>query len=159
MPKLSIPVLVKSFDLVANKRFVSVIRLYHRGGLCRFISIIKHYRNRKKYSCMVPPTITIGTGFRIPHAVGIIMGETTEIGDNCTIFPNAMIIARHSPHKKNPTGRRHAKIGDNCVVGAGAVIIGDITIGHNVSIGANAIVSKDVPDNTVVINVNEHKAI
>lgn len=108
---------------------------------------------------MVPPTITIGTGFRIPHAVGIIIGETTEIGDNCTIFPNAMIIARHSPHKKNPTGRRHAKIGDNCVVGGGAVIIGDITIGNNVSIGANAIVSKDVPDNTVVINVNEHKAI
>ena len=82
---------------------------------------------------MVPPTITIGTGFKIPHAVGVILGETTEIGKNCTIFPNAMIIARHSPHFKNPTGRRHAKIGDNCVIAANSLII------------------KDVPDNTVMV--------
>ena len=157
--KINEPVLIKSFDLVANRRLVSAVRLYHRGGIFRAVSLIRHYRNRREYSCMIPPTVKLGTGLKIPHAVGIIIGETAEIGDDCTIFPNAMIIARHSPHEKNPTGRRHAKIGNNCVIGAGAVIIGNITIGNNVSIGAGAVVSKDVPDDTIVINVNQHKAV
>ena len=157
MAKLSVPALIKSYDLFANKRFIATIEMYHKGGIFRFFSIIQHYRNRKKYSCMIPPSIKIGNKFRIPHAVGIVIGETAEFGDHCTIFPNAMIIAKHSPHGKNPTGRRHAKIGNNCMIGAGAILIGAITIGNNVSIGAHAIVSKDVPDNTTVMNINEHR--
>lgn len=159
MGLFKLPVVIKSFDLIANKRLISAVQWYHRGGIFRLLSVVRHCRNRRKYSCMVPPTIKIGSNLKIPHAVGIIIGETSEIGNNCTIFPNAMIIARHSPHKKNPSGRRHARIGDNCMIGAGAIIVGDITIGNNVSIGAGAIVSKNVPDNTVVINVNEHKTL
>ncbi|MBR3144994.1 MAG: serine acetyltransferase [Clostridia bacterium] len=93
----------------------------------------------------------------IPHFVGIVIGNTAEIGENCTIFPGVVFGAKYSPKKENPNGRRHPKCGNNCVFGANSSIIGDITIGNNVTVGAGAVVTKDIPDNSIVVGVNNIK--
>lgn len=79
----------------------------------------------------------------MPHGItGIFVSHSAEIGENCTILQNVTI---GSSKKKAP------RIGNNCVIGAGAVIIGGITIGDNCNIGANATVFKNVPSNTTVV--------
>ncbi len=117
--------------------------------------MLLHARNIKRYGCEIYPQATIGKGFYMPHCVGIVIGNTTIIGENCVVFPNVVFGARYSPKGDNPQGRRHAKVGNNCVFGANSTIFGDITIGNNVTVGAGAVVTKDVPDNTTVVGVNK----
>ena len=140
----------------ALRRYVNASRLYHKGGaLNQFIAMMLNKRNTRLYSCNIYPQAKIGRGLYIPHFVGITIGNTAEIGNNCTIFPNVVFGASYSPNRKNPSGRRHAKCGDNCVFGANCSIIGAITIGDNVIVGAGAVVTKDIPDNCIVVGVNE----
>lgn len=128
---------------------------YHKGtNFWKAVSYIKHRKNRRKYNIEIYPECELGK-IIIPHSVGIVIGRTAKIGDNVTIMPNVVIGAKYSPKEKNPEGRRHAIIGDNCILGTGCKIIGKIKIGKNCTIGANAVVSKDVPDNSLVINVNQ----
>ena len=84
----------------------------------------------------------------------MVVGNTTVLGKNCTIFPNVVFGARYSPNKKESKGRRHALVGDNCTFGANSSIIGNITIGNNVIVGAGAVITKDIPDNSIVIGNN-----
>lgn len=140
----------------ALKRYVKASRLYHSGGrIKQAIALIKNKRNTLKYGCDIYPSAKLGEGLYIPHFVGIVIGSTAQIGDNCTIFPNVVFGAAYSPSKPIPRGRRHPKCGNNCIFGANSSIIGDITIGNNVTVGAGAVVTKDVPDNTLVIGVNK----
>lgn len=141
----------------ALKRIVKANRLWHKGGwLNRLRAMWIHNRNIVRYGCEIYPQATIGEGLYIPHCVGIVVGSTTIIGKNCTLYPNVVFGAKYSPGQKNPQGRRHALVGDNCTFGANASIIGAITIGNNVSVGAGAVLTKDVPDDTVVVSTNVH---
>lgn len=140
----------------AQKQILKANRLYHKGGwLNKFRALCLHNRNVRKYGCEIYPQTEIGNNLYIPHCVGIVIGNTAIIGDNCTIYPNVVFGAKYSPSKPNPKGRRHAKVGDNCVFGTNASIIGNITIGNNVIIGAGAVVTKDVPDNAIVVGNNK----
>lgn len=140
----------------ANKAFLKANKLWHNGGkLSQLRAMLLNNRNIKKYNCEIYPQATIGEGFYIPHCVGIVVGSTTVIGKNCTLYPNVVFGARYSPNKKNPDGRRHALVGNNCVFGANSSIMGNITIGNNVTIGAGAVVTKDIPDNAIVVGVNK----
>ena len=89
----------------------------------------------------------------MPHAVGIVIGQTAQIGDDVKIFPNVVIGAKYSS-SGNPTGRSHAVIGDGCLLGANSVILGGITLGKNVTVAAGAVVDIDVPDNSLVCGHN-----
>lgn len=96
----------------------------------------------------IHPGAKIGKDFFIDHGSGTVIGETTEIGDNVTIYQNVTLGGTSlEPVKRHPT------IGNNVVIGTGAKILGPITIGDNVRVGANSVVTKDVPPNSVVVGV------
>jgi serine O-acetyltransferase len=96
----------------------------------------------------IHPAAEIGEGFFIDHGMGVVIGETTIIGKNCTLF-QGVTLGGTGKEK----GKRHPTLKDNVVVGAGAKILGNIVIGSNSYIGANAVVLKDVPDNSTVVGI------
>src|SRR5438046_8118292 len=91
---------------------------------------------------------TIGRGFFIDHGMGVVIGETAEIGDYVTLFQGVTLGGTGKER-----GKRHPTLGNHVVVGAGAKILGGIRIGDNVKIGANSVVLKSVPANSTVIGV------
>jgi len=94
----------------------------------------------------IHPGARIGKGFFIDHGMGVVIGETTQIGDNCVLFHN-VTLGGTGKHK----GKRHPTIGNNVMIGTGAILLGPIKVGNNVKIGANTfILMQDVPDNTTV---------
>jgi serine O-acetyltransferase len=96
----------------------------------------------------IHPAAKIGTGFFIDHGMGVVIGETSEIGDYVTLFQGVTLGGTGKEH-----GKRHPTLGNHVVVGAGAKILGGIKIGDNVKIGANSVVLKSVPANSTVIGV------
>jgi serine O-acetyltransferase len=96
----------------------------------------------------IHPGATIGPGLFIDHGMGIVIGETTEIGADVTLYHGVTLGG--TSWKK---GKRHPTLQDGVVVGAGAKILGAITIGEGSRIGANAVVVKDVPPNSVVVGI------
>jgi len=96
----------------------------------------------------IHPAAQIGTGFFIDHGMGVVIGETAEIGDYVTLFQGVTLGGTGKER-----GKRHPTLGNHVVVGAGAKILGGITIGDNVKIGANSVVLKSVPANSTVIGV------
>ncbi|MDD3375658.1 MAG: serine O-acetyltransferase [Candidatus Omnitrophica bacterium] len=96
----------------------------------------------------IHPGAKIGKGLFIDHGTGVVVGETTIIGRNVTLFQGVTLGGTGKE-----IGKRHPTLGDNIVVGAGAKILGNIKIGSNSYIGANAVVLKEVPPNTTVVGV------
>jgi serine O-acetyltransferase len=96
----------------------------------------------------IHPAAKIGTGFFIDHGMGVVIGETSEIGDNVTLFQGVTLGGTGKER-----GKRHPTLGSHVVVGAGAKILGGIRVGDNVKIGANSVVLKSVPANSTVIGV------
>jgi len=96
----------------------------------------------------IHPAAKIGKGFFIDHGMGVVIGETAEIGDSVTLFQGVTIGGTGKER-----GKRHPTLGNHVVVGAGAKILGGIKIGDNVKIGANSVVLKSVPANSTVIGV------
>jgi serine O-acetyltransferase len=96
----------------------------------------------------IHPGATIGQGLFIDHGMGVVIGETAEIGEDVTLYHGVTLGGT-----KLEKGKRHPTLGDRVVVGAGAKILGAITIGSDTRIGANAVVVKSVPENSVVVGV------
>jgi serine O-acetyltransferase len=96
----------------------------------------------------IHPGAQIGAGFFIDHGMGVVIGETTEIGENVTLY-HGVTLGGVSWRKE----KRHPTIGDHVVVGAGAKVLGPIIIGEHSRIGANSVVVKDVPPHSVVVGV------
>ncbi len=96
----------------------------------------------------IHPAATIGRGFFIDHGMGVVIGETAEVGDYVTLFQGVTLGGTGKER-----GKRHPTLGNHVVVGAGAKILGGIRIGDNVKIGANSVVLKSVPPNSTVIGV------
>lgn len=96
----------------------------------------------------IHPGASIGTGFFIDHGMGVVIGETTIIGNNVTLF-QGVTLGGTGKEK----GKRHPTLGNNIVVGVGAKVLGNITIGDNVKIGANAVVLETVPSDATVVGV------
>lgn len=96
----------------------------------------------------IHPGARIGKGLFIDHGMGVVIGETSVIGNNVTLF-QGVTLGGTGKEK----GKRHPNIGDNVVVGAGAKILGNITVGNNVLVGANAVVLRDVPHDSTVVGV------
>src|SRR5437016_11861610 len=96
----------------------------------------------------IHPAAKIGSGFFIDHGMGVVIGETAEIGNYVTLFQGVTLGGTGKER-----GKRHPTLGNHVVVGAGAKILGGIKIGDNVKIGANSVVLKSVPANSTVIGV------
>jgi serine O-acetyltransferase len=96
----------------------------------------------------IHPGATIGRRFFIDHGMGVVIGETTEIGDDVLIYQNVTLGGTGKEK-----GKRHPTIGSNVVIGTGAKVLGGIVVGDNVKIGAGSVVVKPVPDNSTVVGI------
>ncbi|AYD41234.1 serine O-acetyltransferase [Clostridium fermenticellae] len=96
----------------------------------------------------IHPGAKIGKGLFIDHGMGVVIGETAEVGDNVTLYHGVTLGGTGKD-----TGKRHPTIGDNVIIGCGAKVLGPINIGNNVKIGANAVVVNDVPNNTTAVGI------
>lgn len=105
----------------------------------------------------IHPGAKIGKGFFIDHGMGVVIGETTEIGDNVTLYHDVTLggTTVFSKNGKVMT-KRHPTIGNNVIIGSGAQVLGPIKIGNNVKIGSNAVVVKDVKADLTVVGVPAH---
>jgi serine O-acetyltransferase len=110
----------------------------------RYISDIA----RELTSIEIHPGAEIGKNFFIDHGAGVVIGETSEIGDNVTLYAGVVLGGT-----SDKTEKRHPTLGNNIVVGTGAKILGNISIGDHVKVGANAVVVNDVPSESVVVGV------
>lgn len=121
--------------------FFYVLRLYF---LARLISQISRFTT----GIEIHPGAKIGHGLFIDHGMGVVIGETAIIGDNVLLY-QGVTLGGTGLEK----GKRHPTVGNNVVIGTGAKVLGNITIGDNSYIGANAVVIKDVPPNSTVVGV------
>jgi len=103
----------------------------------------------------IHPGAKIGKNLFIDHGMGVVIGETSEIGNNVTIYHMATLggIAPSINSNDQRQVKRHPTLGDCVVVGSGAQILGPVIIGANAKIGANAVVTKDVPENAVMVGI------
>jgi serine O-acetyltransferase len=153
LPKTNDPALHSSFELFFNYPGVWAIihyrianRLYTNGFkvFARIISGIAQFLT----SIDIHPAATIGRRVFIDHGFGVVIGETSIIGDDVLIYQQ-VTLGGVSLNK----GKRHPTIGNSCVIGGGAKILGNITIGDNCKIGANSVVIKDVPPCSTAVGV------
>lgn len=96
----------------------------------------------------IHPGATIGKNFFIDHGMGVVIGETAEIGDNCTVYQGVTLGGTGKD-----VGKRHPTIGDNVIVGAGAKVLGPVKVGSNSKIAANAVVLHPVPENSTAVGM------
>jgi len=99
----------------------------------------------------IHPRARIGDGFFVDHGMGVVVGETAEIGDNVTLYQGVTLGGTGFA-----TGKRHPTVEDNVTIGSGAKLLGPITIGHGAKIGANTVVIHDVPPNSTVVGNPGH---
>jgi serine O-acetyltransferase len=97
----------------------------------------------------IHPGAIIGKRLFIDHGMGVVIGETAEIGNDCLIYHGATLGGTGKD-----TGKRHPTIGNNCMIGSGSKLLGPILIGNNVKVGANAVVLENIEDNTTVVGIN-----
>ena len=103
----------------------------------------------------IHPKAKIGKNLFIDHGMGVVIGETSEIGDNVTIYHNVTLggVAPSINSNDQRNTKRHPSLQDNVVVGSGAQILGPVVVGRNSLIGANAVVTKDVPEKSIMIGI------
>ena len=153
--------LVKSRDPAA--RSTAEILLLYPGLHAMFAYRIanKLYKNEHYFSarCIsqiargltgieIHPGATIGEGLFIDHGMGVVIGETTEIGNNCTLYQGVTLGGTGKDQ-----GKRHPTLGDNVLVGAGARVLGPINVGANSKIASGAVVLRDVPENSTAVGI------
>jgi serine O-acetyltransferase len=119
----------------------------HRLGIPLVPRLISHF-SRFLTGVEIHPGATIGKDFFIDHGMGVVIGETAEIGDNVTVFQGVTLGGTGSH-----VGKRHPTIGDNVVVGAHATVLGPIRIGESSKIGAGSVVVHEVPPNSTVVGI------
>lgn len=105
--------------------------------------IARHYTGIE-----IHPAAKIGKGLVIDHGMGVVIGETAEIGDNCTLYQGVTLGGTGKD-----VGKRHPTLGDNVLVGAGAKVLGPFKIGNNSKIAANAVVLKEIPENCTAVGI------
>jgi serine O-acetyltransferase len=129
---------------IISHRIAHQILKWHVPFLPRFISQL----TRCITGIEIHPGARIGRGFFIDHGMGVVIGETTIIGDNVTLYQGVTLGGTGKER-----GKRHPTIGNDVVISTGAKVLGSITVGNNVNIGANAVVIRSVPDDCTVVGV------
>ena len=132
------------FHAVAAHRFIHAL---HRTGLPLFPRWLSTL-NRFFTGIEIHPNARIGRGFFIDHGMGVVIGETAEVGENCTLYQGVTLGGTSLSR-----GKRHPTLGNNVTVGVGAAVLGAITIGDNAKIGGGSVVVRDVPANATAVGV------
>jgi serine O-acetyltransferase len=114
----------------------------------RFMGRLVSHLGRAFTGIEIHPGAQIGKGFFIDHGMGVVIGETSEIGDNVTLY-HGVTLGGTTWQK----GKRHPTIGNNVVIGTGGKVLGPVTIGDNTRIGGNSVVVSDIPPNSIVVGV------
>ncbi len=120
---------------------------FYRHGM-RLIARWISQRCVRRLNIEIHPAATIGRRFFIDHGTGVVIGETTEVGDDCTIYQGVTLGGTGKDK-----GKRHPTLGNNVMVGSGAKVLGPIKIGNNVRIAAGAVVLTDIPDNCTAVGI------
>lgn len=136
--------LYSGFKAVRSYRKANWFFRHNMKFIARFIS----QRARHKTGIEIHPGATIGKGLFIDHGMGVVIGETAEIGDNCTLYQNVTLGGTGKD-----TGKRHPTLGNNVLVGSGAKVLGPFRVGDNARIAAGAVVLSEVPDNATAVGV------
>ena len=136
--------LYPSFKVMLHYRLAHKLYLKKHYFLARWIS----QRAVRKTGIEIHPGARIGKGLFIDHGSGVIIGETTVIGDNVTLYQGVTLGGTGKEH-----GKRHPTLEDNVMVSAGAKVIGSFTVGRNSKIGAGSVVIEEVPPNCTVVGV------
>lgn len=118
---------------------------------CYFVARYLSEKCKRKTGIEIHPGAKIGKRLFIDHGIGVVIGETTIIGNDVVIY-HGVTLGGTGKEK----GKRHPTIGNHCIIGAGAKVLGNIKIGDFVKIGAGAVVLKDIPENTTVVGIPAH---
>ena len=129
------------------------VRAYRRANWffrhnMKFIARMISQHARFKTGIEIHPGATIGKGLFIDHGMGVVIGETAEIGDNCTIYQGVTLGGTGKDH-----GKRQPTLGNNVLVGSGAKVLGPFKVGDNARIAAGAVVLTEVPENATAVGV------
>ena len=141
---MEIMLLYNGFKAVRSHRKANWCYRHGLKFLARWIS----QRCVRRTNIEIHPAAVVGRRLFIDHGTGVVIGETTEIGDDCTIYQGVTLGGTGKDK-----GKRHPTLGNHVMVGAGAKVLGPIVIGDNVRIAAGAVVLDDIPDNSTAVGV------
>lgn len=142
--RLEVYLLYSGFRAVRAYRLANWFHRHNMKFIARFLS----QRARHKTGIEIHPGARIGKGLFIDHGMGVVIGETTEIGDNCTLYQGVTLGGTGKDH-----GKRHPTLGNNVMVGAGAKVLGPFRVGDNARVAAGAVVLGEVPPNATAVGV------
>ena len=141
---LEVILLYPGFHILVYHRIAHWLYQHKRFFLARWVS----QHGRRRTGIEIHPGATIGKCLFIAHGMGIVFGETTEIGDNCTIYHGVTLGGTGKD-----TGKRHPTLGNNVLIGAGTKVLGPVYIGDNSRIGAGSVVLRNLPANCTAVGV------
>lgn len=141
---LEVILLYPGFHILVYHRIAHWLYQHKRFFLARWVS----QHGRRRTGIEIHPGATIGRCLFIDHGMGIVFGETCEIGDNCTIYHGVTLGGTGKD-----TGKRHPTLGNNVMVSSGAKVLGPFTVGDNARIASNAVVLKEIPPNATAVGV------
>ena len=136
--------LYSGYKAVRSHRRANWFFRHNMKFIARFIS----QRSRHKTGIEIHPGATIGKGLFIDHGMGVVIGETTEIGENCTLYQGVTLGGTGKD-----TGKRHPTLGNNVLVGCGARVLGPFKVGDNARIAAGAVVLNEIPPDSTAVGV------
>ncbi|HHD2751380.1 TPA: serine O-acetyltransferase EpsC [Clostridium perfringens] len=142
--KIEVLLLYQSIHVLIFYRIANRLYRFKLFFLARLISQLGRFFT----GIEIHPGAKIGKGLFIDHGMGVVIGETAEIGDNVTIY-HGVTLGGTGKEK----GKRHPTVGNNVIIGCGAKVLGPINIGDEAKIGANAVVLKDVPQGKTVVGI------
>ncbi|MDG2497781.1 MAG: serine O-acetyltransferase [Aquiluna sp.] len=128
-----------------------IYRLAHKLWTLKLRTLSRMFSNHAKFftGIEIHPGAVIGKRLVIDHGIGVVIGETAVIGDDVLIYHGVTLGG-----KTLDAVKRHPTVGDRVIIGAGAKLIGNIKVGNDCAVGANAVVTKDMPPGTVAVGVN-----
>lgn len=141
---LEVVLLYPGFHAVLFHRFAHMLYRWHLRFLPRLISQIVRFFTKIE----IHPGAEIGKGLFIDHGCGVVIGETTVIGEDCTIYQGVTLGGTGKE-----TGKRHPTLGNNVMIGAGAKVLGPFKVGDNSKIAANAVVLREIPSDCTCVGV------
>lgn len=147
------PAARSSFEVFLTYSGIRALYLYRRAHWfwnrnCKLIARAISQRAKKKTGIEIHPAAKLGKGLFIDHGMGIVIGETTEIGENCVIYQGVTLGGTGKD-----TGKRHPTLQDNVMISAGATVLGPVIVGEGSKVGAGAVVINDVPPCSTVVGI------
>lgn len=120
----------------------------------KILAHLSHRRTQRRYAADIHPAARIGRRFAIDHGVGVVIGETAIVGDDCMLYQG--VTLGMTGKRFTSSGKRHPTVGSGVMIGAGAIILGDIELGDRCHVGAGCVVVKPVPERSTVVGMAAH---